>query len=50
MDIRQPKRVRHSYTQSLIAPPGKVFPLLCPVREKEWVSDWNKVFASLRVM
>jgi hypothetical protein len=24
-----------------MAPPEKVFPLLCPVREMEWVNNWN---------
>ena len=41
MKIKQPRRVKHSYTQSLSASPEKVFPLLCPVREIEWVPDWN---------
>jgi len=27
-------------TQHLNAPPEKVFPLLCPVREGEWLADW----------
>lgn len=41
MIIEQPQRVRHTYTQNLVAPPNKVFPLLCPVREAEWVPNWN---------
>jgi len=41
MKIASPKRIRHSYTQKLVAPPEKVFPLLCPVRETEWVPDWD---------
>ena len=41
MKIVRPKRIRHSYTQTLIAPPERVFPLLCPVREIEWVPDWD---------
>ena len=41
MIIEQPRRVRHTYTQNLVAPPDKVFPLLCPVREAEWVPNWN---------
>ncbi len=41
MKISKPNKIRHSYTQTLIAPPEKVFPLLCPVRETEWVPDWN---------
>ena len=41
MKIEAPNRVSRSYTQHLVAPPEKVFPLLCPVRETEWVNDWN---------
>lgn len=40
MDIRTPVRTRHSYTQRFDAPPDAVFPLLCPVREVEWVEGW----------
>jgi hypothetical protein len=35
------QRVAHEYTQSNDAPPQKVFPLLCPVREAEWVPGWQ---------
>jgi hypothetical protein len=38
---RQPCRVRHSHTQTLHAPPGEVFPLLCPVREQDWAPGWR---------
>ena len=41
MKILSPKRIKRSYTQSLVAPPEKVFPLLCPVRERDWVPDWD---------
>jgi hypothetical protein len=41
MNIVKPHRVTRSYTQSLIAPPDQVFPLLCPVREAEWVNGWH---------
>lgn len=30
-----------TYKQINIAPPGKVFPLLCPVREKDWIEGWD---------
>ena len=43
MQITEPKRIRHTYTQRLHAPPSDVFPLLCPVREAEWVPGWNPV-------
>jgi hypothetical protein len=35
------KRVSHEYTQTNDAPPERVFPLLCPVREAEWVAGWQ---------
>jgi hypothetical protein len=41
MIIEQPRRVRRTYTQNLVAPPAQVFPLLCPVREAEWVPNWD---------
>jgi len=37
----QGKRVAHQYTQANAAPPELVFPLLCPVREAEWVPGWQ---------
>jgi len=41
MRVQAPVRVSRSYNQQLCAPPEKVFELLCPVRETEWVNDWN---------
>jgi hypothetical protein len=35
------KRVVRSYTQTIHAVPETVFPLLCPVREMEWLADWK---------
>ena len=35
------KRVTHEYTQTNDAPPERVFPLLCPVREADWVPGWK---------
>jgi hypothetical protein len=35
------KRVSHEFTQTNDAPPEKVFPLLCPVREADWVPGWQ---------
>jgi len=35
------KRVRRSYCQTINAEPKKVFPLLCPVREAEWLEGWK---------
>ena len=41
MDIRRPRRAVRTYVQHLAAPPWAVFPLLCPVREAEWVPGWD---------
>jgi hypothetical protein len=41
MRIVQPVRVERSYTQKLTGTPEEVFPLLCPVRETEWVDGWE---------
>ncbi|GAB3382101.1 hypothetical protein [Lysobacter fragariae] len=41
MNIRKPNRAAHSYTQHLVAAPERVFPLLCPVREADWIEGWN---------
>ncbi len=35
------KRVEHRCVQRNPAPPEQVFPLLCPVREADWVPDWR---------
>ena len=35
------RRVTHEYTQTNDAPPDAVFPLLCPVREGDWVPGWQ---------
>jgi hypothetical protein len=40
MNIIKPNRTTHTYRQQLHAPPDKVFPLLCPVRETEWADGW----------
>jgi hypothetical protein len=34
-------RVVHEYTQTNPATPEKVFPLLCPVREADWIPGWR---------
>jgi len=34
-------RVAHEYTQTNLASPEKVFPLLCPVREADWIPGWR---------
>ena len=35
------KRVSRSYCQTINANPNIVFPLLCPVREAEWLDEWS---------
>ena len=35
------KRITRAYRQTINATPDKVFPLLCPVREAEWLDDWQ---------
>jgi hypothetical protein len=35
------KRVARRYVHQVGAPPDSVFPLLCPVREYEWIEGWN---------
>ena len=39
--VNKPPRVRHSFTQSINGTPGQVFPLLCPVREVDWIPGWT---------
>lgn len=41
MKIARPNRVTRTYTQRLVAPPDAVFPLLCPVREADWIPGWD---------
>ena len=43
MKIAPPTRARHTYVQKLVAAPAEVFPLLCPVREAEWLDGWDPV-------
>jgi hypothetical protein len=35
------RRTTRTYRQSINAIPEKVFPLLCPVREGEWLDGWQ---------
>ena len=39
--ICQPRRIKHSFTQSIKGTPAQVFPLLCPVRETDWIPGWK---------
>jgi hypothetical protein len=44
MATKNTYRVTYDYTQQLVAPPDEVFPLICPVREADWLDgfeyDW----------
>lgn len=46
MKIEAPTRVTRNYTQQLVASPDQVFPLLCPVREAEWLERWDPLFVA----
>lgn len=35
------KRVTRDYRQKIDGSPSAVFPLLCPVRERDWLWGWN---------
>lgn len=35
------KRITQEYNHTVTAPPAKVFPLLCPVREYDWIDGWT---------
>jgi hypothetical protein len=35
------KRITQRYAHHLEAAPGRVFPLLCPVREYDWIDGWS---------
>ncbi|HVR43421.1 MAG TPA: hypothetical protein VMS56_08240 [Thermoanaerobaculia bacterium] len=41
MEIVRPVRVTRTYNQRLFAEPNRVFPLLCPVLESQWVEGWD---------
>ena len=41
MDVIDSGRIMRRYTQHIQAPPERVFPLLCPVREADWLHGWG---------
>jgi hypothetical protein len=41
MQIIKPNRVTRNYVQRLVKEPAAVFPLLCPVREADWIEGWD---------
>jgi hypothetical protein len=43
MRVTATNRVTRTYKQRLVAPPAEVFPLLCPVREADWIDGWDPI-------
>ena len=43
MDVQRPVRATRTYTQRLVAEPARVLPLLCPVREADWIDGWGPI-------
>lgn len=43
MEIVRPNRATRTYTQRLVGSPEAVFPLLCPVREADWIQGWDPI-------
>lgn len=41
MNTMQYERTTRTYTQRILARPDEVFPLLCPVREAEWLEGFE---------
>ncbi len=41
-DEHSTKRIVMTYRGIIDCPPSRVFPLLCPVREEEWIDGWTK--------
>ncbi len=41
MKIIQPVRKKHSCTQEWKGTRETIFPLLCPVKERDWIPDWD---------
>jgi len=41
METFQAKRVKREFTAVIPASASKIFPLLCPVREYEWIDGWT---------
>jgi hypothetical protein len=35
------RRITRTYRQTINAPPDRVFPLVCPVREAQWLDGWK---------
>ena len=37
----QAKRIIRHYKERIAASPSQIFPLLCPVREYDWLEGWD---------
>lgn len=35
------KRITRNYCQTIFSTPDKIFPLICPVLEAQWLDDWD---------
>ena len=36
------KKMTRRFTQQFVGTPERVFPLLCPTREYEWIEPWER--------
>lgn len=43
------RRITRTYHQTINAVPETVFPLLCPVREAEWLDGWQYAMIYIRI-
>ena len=43
MKVEKPNRVTRTYTHRYVAELSKVFPLMCPVLEADWIEDWDPI-------
>ncbi len=41
MKIQQPRRIAHTYEQTLNGTIQEIMPLYCPVRELDWCESWS---------
>ena len=41
MSTFKAKRVTREFVQEVPVPAAKIFPLLCPVREYDWIDGWE---------
>lgn len=48
MEIVKPNRATRTYAQRLVGTPETVLPLLCPVREADWIQGWDPVLVVSR--